>query len=941
MNPMSEVLRSAALRGLIRLLAGLLLLASATVQAQSAIAQQFMNLNPAEREQMMRQFGLSPDDVLGAIRQGAGSMGSRSPSAGSAGSRASGQGGGAPGGDSFSTDGQSMPSVPIVIEPHERYEADLVAPVDYGERYGLEVFTGAAHNIQEVYSTPVPDDYVLASGDVLIVSFYGTESGQYYTPVMRNGAIELSGLGPVQVAGLPFREAREVIASRVANEKIGVNASVTVDRLKSIQLAVSGEVERPGVYVLPALVSLTQVLSVVGGPTELGALRRVAILRGGERIEVDLYATILGGDRSALVSLQPGDAIHVPAVGAAAGVGGAVRRPGVYEVLPGETVSDLVAMAGGLRPGAVPGEGVLRRYDDRGRLAYSDVDLSGGSDVAVGDGMVLRIPSASDYSRDMVELRGEVTSPGIREWRPDLMLSDLIGDVDRSLRVQRVDLDYGYVVRTDPETHRIRFLDFVPREIAAGMEDLALEPRDVVLVLPLPGVVAEEKLQQAMFDGDVDGSASREETPSDDEYADDVDSARSSDESSRRRSNRVVRNLDTQALLGAAGLPQGAASLGGFGAPPAVIRVEQPPEPEPVRDRQDLLAPHLGVLRAQTRDGSRVPQFMIAGEVHAPGTYPITDSGRMADALRAAGGLLETADQTRAVVLRKADVDAPLEVFEVPMRDLANPAADRRIQPGDVITIGRDPSLANRLEVQISGEVASPGSYTLPTGSTLSDLIEIAGGVTPRADLRSAIFSRARLREMEDQLRQRYIAEIRKNLIDAEVAGDQDAADPAVIELLDELQSALDQQSDGRLQIDLPRLAAGDRSAEVFLSSGDRLTIPSQTNAVSVAGQVRAPGSFGYVKGMTADAYLELAGGLSSYSDEDEIFVVRADGSVQSLGRRSFFNFNRSDVVLYPGDRVVVPIDTDYINAYNLAKDLIQFTYQTGIGLAAVVAAFR
>ena len=191
-------------------------------------------------------------------------------------------------------------------------------------------------------------------------------------------------------------------------------------------------------------------------------------------------------------------------------------------------------------------------------------------------------------------------------------------------------------------------------------------------------------------------------------------------------------------------------------------------------------------------------------------------------------------------------------------------------------------------------------------------------------------------------MRDRYLTDIRKSIIDGEVAGDSRTADPAVLGMLDELARALEKQADGRLQIDLPRLASGDYSADLPLSTGDRLTIPSKTSAVSVAGQVRVAGSFAYVPGMGAESYLEMAGGISSYADKKSIFIVRADGAVELLEpRRSWFRFDRSGTQLLPGDRIVVPIDTEYVNAYDLAKDVVQFIYQTGIGLAAVVAAFN
>ncbi len=916
--------------------------------------QQVMSMSPAERQRLMRQFGVSEQDVmrmLGEQRSAIGASGQASPRS----SRPSDMGQ-----QGFEHDshgdffGGMQPGLmqPEARMPQDEYDdGDLSGRVDYSRRHGLEVFSRSFMPYQELFSIPVPDDYTIGPGDVFQVSLFGTESNQYYLPVQRDGWIDFPALGPIAVSGMSFADARKVVADRVAREKLGVRTSITLEQLKSIQLAVSGEVNRPGVYVVPSLVSVIQLLNLAGGATDVGALRRVRLLRAGERLDIDLYDFIISGERSDVIGLKPGDRLHLPAVAAAVHVKGAVRRSGVYEILPGETLEHLINMAGGLAPDAALGEAVLRRYAEDGEQQIVDVDLRAGDGrrQALSDGMILRVPRASEFTATRVEVKGEVTVPGVRQWREGMRLSHLFRDLRRDLNVGRADLDQGYIVRTDGETRELSFLSFSLRKMfrqPGSEQDPLLQQEDVVLVLPMPGVIEQD----------------RERRQQEDEAE-----AESGDRETLTQARTVQRRGSAELFGGGAdvqGYMGGGADAGGFAVAGALGNsLLETPRRQPAyrplqvhletdsarREREalgraELLEPYLRRLTRQTRDGSPVAVFTVGGEVHAPGTYPITQKQSLRDAIEAAGGLLESADISNAVVLRRAPEAAGLEVFTVDLEQVRDARDDHMLMPGDLLTIRRDPTLGNRVEVQIAGEVSSPGTYMLPAGSTMADLIDLAGGITQRGDLRAAVLSRARLREMEQELRTRYVAEIRKSLIDANVAGDRRAqVNPAVLDLLDQLEDAISEETDGRLQIDLPRLAAGDSSADLVLSDGDRLQIPSLTNAISVAGQVRAPGSFAYVPGMSVAAYLELAGGFAQYSDEKAIFVLRADGSVQPVDTGSSWSrFGRGNQQeLLPGDRIVVPIEYGYINRWDLAMEVVQFVYQSGIGLAAVVAALR
>ncbi|MCC5888888.1 MAG: polysaccharide export protein, partial [Gammaproteobacteria bacterium] len=475
--------------------------AMGTSAQSSAQIQQIMSMSPAERQRLMRQFGVSEQDVMRML----GEQRSATGASGAAPSRLSRPTDMDPQGFEFDPQGDFFGGMqpglmqPAMPTPRDDFDdGDLSGRVDYSRRHGLEVFSRSFMPYQELFSIPVPDDYVIGPGDVFQVSLFGTESNQFYLPVQRDGWIDFPALGPIAVSGMTFADAKRVVADRVAREKLGVRTSITLEQLKSIQLAVSGEVKRPGVYVVPSLVSVIQLLNLAGGATDVGALRRVRLLRAGERLDIDLYDFIIAGERSDVIGLKPGDRLHLPAVEAAVHVKGAVRRAGVYEILPGETLEDVLRMAGGPAPDAALGEAVLRRYASDGEQQIVDIDLRArdGRRQALSDGMILRVPRATEFTATRIEVKGEVTVPGVRQWREGMRLSHVFRDLRRDLNVGRADLDQGYIVRTDGETRQLSFLSFSLREMfrQPGSEhDHLLQQEDVVLVLPIPGVVEQDR----------------------------------------------------------------------------------------------------------------------------------------------------------------------------------------------------------------------------------------------------------------------------------------------------------------------------------------------------------------------------------------------------------------------------------------------------------------
>jgi len=111
---------------------------------------------------------------------------------------------------------------------------------------------------------PVPPEYTLGPGDEVRVQLFGKRNETYSFVVTREGEINFPETGPVAVAGLSFGELRDLINERVAQQMIGVSASVTMGQVRTIRVFVLGDVERPGSYVVTGLSTMMNALFVGG-----------------------------------------------------------------------------------------------------------------------------------------------------------------------------------------------------------------------------------------------------------------------------------------------------------------------------------------------------------------------------------------------------------------------------------------------------------------------------------------------------------------------------------------------------------------------------------------------------------------------------------------------------------------------------------------------------
>lgn len=760
----------------------------------------------------------------------------------------------------------------------EKAEEQKTAEKNNGLKpFGYDLFAGDPSTFAPVTEIPVPADYTMGPGDVLRIQLWGKENQNLELPVSRDGTISFPDSGPLSVAGLSFDEAREQIRTRVSEQYIGVQASVSLGELRSMRVFVLGEARNPGSYTVSSLSTITNALYVSGGIKQTGSLRNVQHKRDGKLLgTLDLYELLLKGDSRNDNRLQAGDVIFIPPVGKRVGIEGEVYRPALYELDDESSLEQLVSMAGGLTPQAYPQRiNIERTNEDFLRIiAEADYTSHNGRKAPIQAGDRITIPSIADITGQYVEVQGAAARTGKFAWIPGMRVSSLIKNLDAEL-LPVADKQYAAVVRTDPENDTISVLNLQLREAVrnpGGQQDLQLQEKDRLLFFSDAGKVDIES--EADLANQPESKAKADEVPASDTFT-----------------------------------------------------------------REKLFEPVIQRLKAQASPTRPQQTIAISGPVRYPGEYPLPATQRLEDAIFVAGGLKDSASLYQAEIARYT-VDengvGQTHILNVNLTDAMAGRSNIELQSRDRVLIKSIPEFAKTRTIELKGEVRYPGIYTFRDGETLKDVLQRAGGLTENAFPRGAVFTREKLRQLEAQRLREAEERLQGDLLSVQLEGDNFGGQTSqriqqVEGLLEDVQNS---RPVGRMVIDLAAVLSDEDYQPIRLQDGDSLTIPTIPQAVSVFGEVQFPTSHLHQQGLTVDDYLERSGGPTRQADEDRVYVVKADGSVMLPERSRWFG-GRSQQ-LQPGDTIIMPIDVDRLNQLELWTNVSQIVYQMALGAAAV-----
>lgn len=789
-------------------------------------------------------------------------------------------------------------------------------------RFGLRIFRESREEqevtsaLEAIYNIPAAPEYVLARGDILTVRCWRgvRENVNETLTVTAEGSTYLPLLGEVVVTGQTLERAREFIMAAYTKLYTDAQVSVTVSQARTGEVYIAGEVQWPGKYALPGSATVLSALYAAGGPSDIGSLRHIRILKHARpsnqdaQQDIDLYDYLVYGRPLAAMSVESDDTIFLPPVAAQVGISGHVLRPGRYELRPDEKLGDLLNTCGNLAATGDPSAIHIWRKTSRGRkLLSADGDHLQQGEIALQPGDPVEVLEAPEGPVNTVEIMGAVRRPGVYPHIVGERLSDLLkkaGGLDDTAYTERAKL-----LRGDAGLHyEIIYVALTQAMTGSGEEDLSLQVYDKVVVYSQPEM---EPPAEVIVRGPVLRPGAYEWTL-----------------------GMKVSDL----LLQAGGLAPEAYGLRArvLRRGPAnkqhllTITLDQVTREDAQADITLECGDTLEILVAA--EVTTPSEARISGYVNNPGTHRRYEGMRVSDLILSAGGLTPGAGPGAQCV--RGRFEGKVKIIQLhldkdPNTEEFSVHPDLMINKDDHIAIlGSGAFVRHPPVVIVAGEIKLPGAYVLDrgrkaNGTSLWTILQKAGGLLETASPRGIVVYRVQEKFFPPSQPPEAMAELRQVLDTFNREREEQFLERARCGMLVQGQISralanIVSSDDGAMVVVPPRLLSQDvwaqaipidgegvvasegQESDIELMDGDYIVVPRRSSTVGIVGAVVRSGAIPYEGAYSPRRYVELAGGAAEDANLARMVVIRANTRVVP---------GRLVREVYPGDVIVVPSD--------------------------------
>ncbi len=584
--------------------------------------------------------------------------------------------------------------------------------------YGQHIFRNKEiKSYRKTDNIIAPDSYVLGAGDKLSISLWGYSELDLITEINKEGYIKPDGMSRINLKGITLGKAKDLLRSRFSNYyRFGKDQfEVTVSYPRTITVNIVGEVMNSGSFTMPAINTAFNALAAAGGPSDIGSVRNIKIIRpGGKNREMDVYEFLLNPTITKDYYLQDNDIIFVEVADRLVSIQGATRRPFKYELKLNEQLKDLIKYSGGLNPNAYQGNFKIKRFiDDEEKIIdidYRELSKQGGDYTLLG-GDVVQIGTIPTPYQNYVEINGTVNLPGRYELENGMKVSDL---VEKGVLAEYAKTDLAYLLRTNSDGTIAYSRISLDDAIADGNDNLLLTPKDKLIVF------SKQKYLDR-YEVSINGAI---RVPSKYQY----------DPSEKLTVEDLV-------ILGG-GLRKDATDFA------YIYRTT----PENIKDKEYIRINLKNALENPDSPDNLILQpndqiqilskltyiddfsVRVVGAVRNPGEYQFHPSLSLKDALTLSGGLKLTASSNRIDIFRMViNENEPTKsiVATVAVDKNLEMISEFKLEPFDQIVVRSLPEFELQQFVKIVGEVKYPGSYAIiDDNEKLTNVIKRAGGLT-------------------------------------------------------------------------------------------------------------------------------------------------------------------------------------------------------------------
>ncbi len=590
--------------------------------------------------------------------------------------------------------------------------------------FGASLFENAKLSFEPNLRIATPRNYVVGPDDEIKIDISGASTGDFQLKVSPDGTVKLPDLAPIFVSGLTIEQAEQRIIARLrqggyqglGKPGSGTSANVTLTNIRSIRITLVGEVVRPGTYTITSLGTALNALYLAGGPNpETGSFRKIHVIRGNRVVRtIDLYDFILRADQRDNIHLQDQDVIRVADYETHVELTGQVRRPAIFEVLPGETLKTVLGFAGGFADDAYRASITLRRNTTRERRIVTITEEQ-ITNFVPQRGDKYDVGKILERYENRIQIAGAVMRSGDYSLEPGLETVRQLINRAEGLRKDAF-VNRATIIRERPDLDRENVSFDLGKLMRGEIADIPLMRQDSLTILSIRDLREEYYVT-------IEGAVNRPDTV------------------------QFIANMSVADLI---------ANAGGFqeGAKPNLIEVAR-------RIRQDSagvrtttqevyqfsIDRNLQIMPVESGSASSTNfrlqpfdivyvrtsinyeaqrQVNIYGEIMQPGNYVIFNrQERIGDIIKRAGGLKSEAYLAGAQFRRKGQLIG---------NDLSNLIADPSVEENLLLQDGDTLFIPQRSEViSIQGGVLNPSSISYKTDYTFDDYISEAGGFTDNA----------------------------------------------------------------------------------------------------------------------------------------------------------------------------------------------------------------
>ena len=355
---------------------------------------------------------------------------------------------------------------------------------------------------------PPSGDYIMGTGDEVIIEIWGDTQLRAVHVIDQYGKINIDKIGQIYLSGIPLKDIKIKLLNKFQNvysslkgETTTAFLDISIGKLKSINVTFLGETMAPGIHAIHPYSTIITALMQTGGIDEIGSLRDIQLIRNGKTItSLDIYEYFLKGNAESDLRLLDGDILFIPVRYTTNFVSGQVMRPAIYELLPNETLADIIHYAGGLTANSHQIIQVYRPESSVQKSTTHLINLTKNPNFILQNGDEIKLYEIA-ASNHQVYVYGQVKNPGSFAFDTEnettlLNILKLAGGISDKTYLQTMYQNVGEIIRNHPESEYPEIIKFNIRKLILGDpdENKLLQNWDIVLIRQNPNFKSPKKV---------------------------------------------------------------------------------------------------------------------------------------------------------------------------------------------------------------------------------------------------------------------------------------------------------------------------------------------------------------------------------------------------------------------------------------------------------------